>query len=116
DPAKKGLLYLGTETGMWVSFDDGAHWQALRLGLPTVPVTDLVIAGDDLAIATQGRGFWILDDLGVLRQMGEVAKASRWLYTPSRVTRVAGASVPRGDAGSNPPPGARIRWWLEKAP
>ena len=117
DPVRKGLLYAGTETGMWVSFDDGAHWQGLRLGLPTVPVTDAIIAGDDLAISTQGRGFWILDDLGVVRALSPGApKTAVRLYAPSRVTRIAGASVPRTDAGSNPPIGARIRWWMEKAP
>ena len=117
DPVRRGLLYAGTETGTWVSFDDGARWQGLRLGLPTVPVTDLVVAGDDLAIATQGRGFWILDDLGVLRQISAAsARASRWLYQPTRVIRLAGASVPRETAGSNPPVGARVRWWLDDAP
>lgn len=101
---------------MFVSFDDGGHWQGLRLGLPTVPVTDAVVAGDDLAISTQGRGFWILDDLGVIRSLEGSTRSPYRLYPPSRTVRMAGVSVARTDAGSNPPVGARIRWWMEKAP
>ncbi|HLE85236.1 MAG TPA: hypothetical protein VJG13_12930, partial [Thermoanaerobaculia bacterium] len=70
DPVRRGLLYAGTETGAFVSFDDGARWQPLELGLPVVPVTDLKIQDDDLVAATQGRAFWILDELGPLRQVG----------------------------------------------
>src|SRR5579864_5596980 len=64
---KKGLLYAGTETGIYVSFDDGDHWQSLQLNLPTVPVYDLAIHENDLTVATHGRAFWILDDLSPLR-------------------------------------------------
>jgi photosystem II stability/assembly factor-like uncharacterized protein len=69
DPERRGLLYAGTETGVHVSFDDGWHWQSLRLNLPAVPIHDLVVVGSDLAVATHGRGLWILDDLTPLRQM-----------------------------------------------
>jgi len=71
DPAHKGLLYAATELGVTVSFDDGAHWQPLQLNLPTVSVRDLVVHGDDLVIATHGRGFWILDNMTPLRQVDE---------------------------------------------
>lgn len=69
DPNRKGLLYAGTETGVWVSFNDGVWWQPLQLNLPKVPVHDLTIKEDDLVAATHGRGFWILDDISALRQM-----------------------------------------------
>jgi len=68
-PDAKGLLYAGTETGVWVSFDDGAHWQSLQTNLPNTPIHDLVVHGNDLTAATHGRAFWVLDDLAPLRQM-----------------------------------------------
>ena len=67
DPARRGLLYAGTETGVHVSFDDGAHWQPLQRNLPVVPIHDLVVKDSDLIAATHGRSFWILDDLTPLR-------------------------------------------------
>src|SRR5207302_7480629 len=69
DPARKGLLYAGTETGVYVSFDDGTVWQPLQLNLPVVPITDLAVQDSDLVASTQGRAFWILDDLSTLRQL-----------------------------------------------
>jgi len=69
DPVRRGLLYAGTERGMYVSFDDGAHWQPLQLNLPITPVTDMVIHRNDLVVSTQGRAFWVLEDLPVLRQI-----------------------------------------------
>src|SRR4030095_719902 len=69
DPVRKGLLYAGTEYGMYASFNEGATWQSMRLTLPVVPITDIVVKHNDLAIATQGRSFWILDDLSPLRQL-----------------------------------------------
>ena len=69
DPMKKGLLYAGTETGMYVSFNDGRDWQSFQLNLPIVPITDLVVKENDLVVATQGRSFWILDDLTPLHQL-----------------------------------------------
>ena len=84
DPRRKGLLYAGTETGVFVSFDDGARFQPLKLNLPTVPVHDLVVKGDDLVLATHGRAFWILDDLAPLRQWTDAAaKADVHLFEPS---------------------------------
>uniref|UniRef100_A0A832I2W2 Glycosyl hydrolase n=1 Tax=Eiseniibacteriota bacterium TaxID=2212470 RepID=A0A832I2W2_UNCEI len=117
DPARKGLLYAGTETGVFVSFDGGARWQGLQLNLPVTPVTDLVVAGDDLVAATQGRAFWCLDDLGPLRQLAADPRADAVrLYTPDTAVRLGGAGVPRNDAGRNPPAGALVRWWLRDAP
>src|SRR5579885_3259291 len=88
DPARRGLLYAGTETGIYVSFDDGAHWQSLRLNLPVVPIHDLVIKDDDLVVATHGRSFWILDDISPLRQMSdEVREARAHLFQPRPTVR-----------------------------
>ena len=72
DPKKRGLLYASTEKGVYVSFDDGERWQSLRLNLPATSVRDLIVKDDDLAVATHGRGFWILDDIARLRQMRSV--------------------------------------------
>jgi len=86
DPKRKGLLYAGTETGAYVSFDDGEHWQSLQQNLPVVPITDMVVKNDDLVISTQGRAFWILDDLAPLRQLtGDVLKQPVVLLDPRDV-------------------------------
>ncbi len=119
DPVRRGLLYAGLENGVWISFDEGAHWQPLQRNLPVVPVTDLEVHGDDLAISTQGRSFWILDDLGLLRQLTpEAAHARAGLFDPSPAIRMAGGGFgfPRADVGQNPPVGARIRFALDHAP
>lgn len=84
DPVRKGQLYAGTETGVYVSFDDGEHWQNLQQNLPIVPITDLVVKDDDLVVATQGRSFWILSNLTLLRQLtDEVQLADLYLFEPS---------------------------------
>ncbi len=83
DTVKRGLLYAATETGVFVSFDDGGHWQSLQINLPRSPVHDLVVKGDDLVVATHGRSFWILDDVTPLRQVAQASAAtSAFLYTP----------------------------------
>ncbi len=88
DPERRGLLYCGTETGVWVSFDDGARWQRLRNNLPVVPIHDLVVKEGDLVVATHGRSFWILDDLTPLRRIaGEVAQADAHLFPPRPAVR-----------------------------
>lgn len=88
DPVRRGLLYAGTETGIHVSFDDGEHWQSLRLNLPVVPIHDLVIKGTDLVAATHGRSFWILDDITPLRYIGEqVQDAPVYLFKPRPAVR-----------------------------
>ena len=69
DPKRKGLLFAGTESGVYVSFDDGDHWQSLRLNMPASSVRDLLIKDDDLVVGTHGRGIWILDDITPLRQI-----------------------------------------------
>jgi hypothetical protein len=121
DPKKKGLLYAGTEMGVFVSFDDGAHWRPLKLNLPTVPVHDLTVKDDDLVVATHGRAFWILDDVSPLRQYSdELAQKNEHLYAPSTAYRIqAGASNPKHAskvAGQNPPAGAVIYYYLKDAP
>lgn len=83
DPVRRGLLYAGTETGIHVSFDDGARWQSLRLNLPVVPIHDLVVQGSDLVAATHGRSFWVLDDISPLRQMHEeIQQQAAHLFKP----------------------------------
>ena len=88
DPVRRGLLYAGTETGIHVSFDDGEHWQSLRLNLPVVPIHDMVIKDSDLVVATHGRSFWILDDVTPLRQVSEeIQHTSVHLFKPRSTTR-----------------------------
>ena len=119
DPKRKGLLYAGTETGVWVSFDDGAHWQTLQLNLPTTPVHDLIVHGDDLAVATHGRAFWVLDDLSPLRQMSaSIAGEDAHLFTPAGATRTRrGHFRPRRyPIGENPPEGAILYYWVKQEP
>jgi len=110
-PGRAGLLFAGTEFGAYVSFDDGANWKPLRLGLPVTPVTDMRIIRHDLVISTQGRSFWILDDITPLEQLtSELASAGAHLFTPRPAYRFRY----RGGAGSGPaapefpPPGAMI--------
>lgn len=122
DPARRGLLYAGTETGVFVSFDDGAQWQSLQLNLPTVPVYDLTVHENDLAVATHGRGFWVLDDLTPLRQATEaLASSDFYLYRPEPAYRVRGnnfyatssSGAPSSPlAGQNPPAGAILDYYL----
>jgi len=114
DPETPGLLYAGTERGVWVSFDDGGHWQPLQLELPIVPITDLAVKDGRLAAATQGRGFWMLDDLAPLRQLStEVARAPVHLFAPAPAWRIDGAQVEEdAGRGNNPPPGAVVDFIL----
>jgi photosystem II stability/assembly factor-like uncharacterized protein len=120
DTARKGLLFAGTETGIWVSFDDGTKWQSLQLDLPTVPVHDMTIHGNDLAIATHGRSFWILDDISPLREMtAETPNDDVHLFKPETAYRFRGVGfrLPGGvAAGENPPSGATIDYMLKIAP
>jgi photosystem II stability/assembly factor-like uncharacterized protein len=114
DPVRRGLLFAGTERGVWVSFDDGGSWSTLQLELPIVPVTDLAVKEGDLIAATQGRGYWILDDLSPLRQL-DLAKTAGTvhLFEPRPTPRVRSSrnDKPRG-AGSNPPPGVLFSYVL----
>jgi len=118
DPKRKGLLYAGTETGIWVSFDAGARWQTLQLNLPVVPIHDLVIKNDDLLVATHGRSFWVLDDVGPLRQWSEQTAASEAVLFPPRATpriRFPDQVNKRQPAGENPPAGAILYYYLKTA-
>ena len=114
DPARRGLLYAGTETGVFVSFDDGAAWSALQRNLPTVSVRDISVRQGDLAIATHGRAFWILDDIAPLRELAADASPDARLFAPRDAVRIrpysdeAEASPPEVPAGENPPYGAAI--------
>ena len=121
DPKRRGLLYAGTEEGVFVSFNDGANWRPLKLNLPTVPVHDLVIKENDLVVATHGRAFWILDDVSPLRQYNDdVAKKDVFLYTPATAYRIqageSGERHPSKRTGQNPPVGAVIDYYLKDAP
>jgi photosystem II stability/assembly factor-like uncharacterized protein len=120
DTERLGLLYAGTERGIYVSFDGGAEWQSLQLNLPHVPVYDITVHDNDLAIATHGRGFWILDDITPLRQArAMIASAGAHLYTPEPACRVhvAGGFGPANHgAGQNPPAGAFIDYYLQSTP
>ena len=121
DPKRRGLLYAGTEEGVYVSFNDGADWRALKLNLPTAPVHDLIVKDNDLVVATHGRAFWILDDLTPLRQYSDdIAQKDAFLYQPAAAYRIqAGASGevhPSKRTGQNPPAGAVIYYFLKDAP
>lgn len=117
DPQRAGLLYAGTERGMYVSFDDGERWQPFQLNLPIVPVTDLAVRQGELVVATQGRGFWVLDDLTPLYQLApEVSESEMWLFRPKPTYRVDGyrARNPRA-AGTNPEAGVVVHYRLAEA-
>ncbi|WP_299318907.1 glycosyl hydrolase [uncultured Maribacter sp.] len=104
DPKKKGLLYAGTETGMYVSFNDGASWSPFQMNLPIVPITDLTIKDDNLIVATQGRSLWIIDDLTVLHQLDESKKnANTILFKPKDSYRTKGRATkkPSKTSGQN---------------
>ena len=119
DPKRKGLLYAGTESGVFVSYDDGADWESLQLDLPVVPVHDLVVHGDDLVLATHGRGFWVLDDLSPVRQHTDQLKdESVHLFAPAVAVRshYSHSSHKSHTAGENPPGGAVIYYQLKDKP
>ena len=123
DPNRRGLLYAGTETGLYFSFDDGENWQSLQLNLPIVPITDLIVhKGErDLVAATQGRAFWILDDLAVLHQMPSATSATdAFLFKPEDTYRMPGGGgfeLPStATLGKNPPNGASIYYYLKNKP
>ena len=123
DDRHAGLLYAGTESGVYVSFDDGDHWQSLRLDLPVTSVRDIDVHGDDLVIATHGRGFWILDDATPLRQLTPaVTAAAAWLFAPADAVRFRmpdfiGTPMPDEEPkAENPPDGAYIDYALNRPP
>ena len=122
DPKRRGLLYAGTELGIFVSFDDGDNWQALQLNLPPVSVRDMAIHGDDLIVATYGRGFWVLDDISALRQLnGDVTGSDAFLFRPADAALLPpntdnGTPTQKDEAeAENPPTGAIIDYYLKSA-
>ncbi len=124
DPTRKGLLYAGTERGAWVSFDDGANWQSLRMNLPIVPVHDITIKDGDLIVATHGRSFYVIDDLSPLRQVMPTTLArDAHLYKPRDTYRIdwgggrgagGGGRGGAGGVGANPPSGVIVYYTLSK--
>ncbi len=123
DPARRGLLFAGTETGLYVSADDGVSWNSFQRNLPAVPITDLAIKNDDLVVATQGRSFWILDDLTPLRNWSDsVAGESAHLFPPRPSVRIQtrkpdeDAEESPGPVGKNIPNGVIVNYWLKEKP
>jgi photosystem II stability/assembly factor-like uncharacterized protein len=122
DTKRRGLLFAGTERGAYVSFDDGAHWQSLQYKLPTTPVTDLLVHDDALIAATQGRGFWMLDDIEPLRQLTpELAAKPMYLFTPLMTLRMEGGGGGRrgrgaSTEGQNPPNGVIVDYIVNAKP
>jgi hypothetical protein len=120
DRVKKGLLFAGTELGVYFSINDGDSWQPLQLNLPISPIHDLVIKDNDLVIATHGRAFWILDDISPLRQLTSEAQSEQaHLFTPGTAMRIRATThgdtpiPPEEPAGENPPPGAIFYYYLK---
>jgi hypothetical protein len=120
DPDRAGLLYAGTEFGIYVSFDNGTHWQSFQLNLPVTPVTDIKIAHKDLVLSTQGRSFWILDDLTPLHQLNDqVASAQAALFEPREAVRTparGGGGLGGRSGVQYPLPGAMIDYYVSSAP
>jgi photosystem II stability/assembly factor-like uncharacterized protein len=132
DPRRRGLFYAGTEFGLYISFNDGGVWQPFQLNLPVTPISDLLLHHDDLVVATQGRGFWLLDDVTLLHQLGDLGSTkSPRLFRPRDTYRIEGgwrkpgAYMSQDDfhgglietdrIGENPPPGAMIFYYLPAA-
>jgi photosystem II stability/assembly factor-like uncharacterized protein len=124
DTARPGLLFAGTETGVYVSFDDGGRWQPLKIGLPVVPVHDLLVKDGDLVAATHGRGFWVLDHAALLRQFDAAAlNEPVHLFAPETTVRFRASAEAAGGfgndvtgSGENPPAGVSIPFYLKDAP
>jgi photosystem II stability/assembly factor-like uncharacterized protein len=123
DPKRKGLLYAGTDTGMYVSWDQGDHWQPLFLNLPATPITDLQVHENDLVISTFGRSLWVLDDITPLREINpQITKADAHLFVPATAMRVRWDNYQdtpfpiETPAGQNPPDGAILDYYLKTLP
>lgn len=120
DPEREGLLYAGTEYGMFVSFDDGRSWQPFQMNLPVTPITDIKVVRGDLVLSTMGRAFWVMDDLGAVRQWNsQVAAADAHLFKPKEAYRGPAASyfgraAPGPDQPEWSPAGAMLDYWLGK--
>jgi photosystem II stability/assembly factor-like uncharacterized protein len=126
DPVQKGLLYAATELRLYVSFDDGDHWQSLQRNMPVTSVRDVLVHGDDLDVATHGRGFWVLDQIGALREVAakgsRIATSDAYLFTPGETYAIRaggqnGTPLPHEEPqGENPPSGVVAYYWLKTAP
>ena len=126
DTKQKGLLYAATELRVYISFDDGDQWQPLQLNMPVTSVRDIVVHGNDLAVATHGRGFWVLDQMTALRQIAANGKAieaaGAWLFTPGKTWAIHqggqnGTPLPQEEPQElNPPAGVLAYYWLKSAP
>ncbi|HTM25239.1 MAG TPA: hypothetical protein VL225_08600 [Vicinamibacterales bacterium] len=123
DPVRRGLLFCGTERGVYVSFDEGDRWQSLQLNLPATSMRDLAIKDDDLIVATHGRGFWMIDDMTALRQIdAKTAIADAVLFRPAAAVSLPapseqGTPLPKDEpSADNPPAGAIIDYYLKAAP
>ena len=124
DPGRKGLLYAGTETGVYVSFDDGGHWQSIRLNLPVVPIHDLLIKDGDLVAATHGRSFWVLDNVALLHQVTPATTTDAVkLFQPRTTVRFGRGAALAGNFaaassidGVNPPTGVVVPFYLKDKP
>ncbi|MEM6736207.1 MAG: glycosyl hydrolase [Bacteroidota bacterium] len=114
DPNERGLLYAGTEAGMYVSFDDGGSWQPFQMNLPIVPITDLAIKDDNLIAATQGRSFWLIDDLTPLHQVADAKDKSHYLFKPMDSYRMGGGDGKESKiAGTNHPGGVIVNFFVQ---
>ncbi|HJT30011.1 MAG TPA: hypothetical protein VJ784_21520 [Pyrinomonadaceae bacterium] len=120
DPHRRGLLFTGTERSVFVSFDDGDHWQSLQLNLPPASMRDLAVHADDLIVGTHGRGFWVIDNITLLRQLSDdIAKSSAYLFQPADAYLLTpgndnGTPMPRDEPiAENPPFGAMIDYYLK---
>ncbi len=118
DKNRKGLLFAGTESGMYISFNDGKNWQPFQLNLPIVPITDLAIKNNDLIVATQGRSLWVLDDITPLEKLNkEIISSNNWLFSPRPAYRLRGGSAKSSlTAGQNPPNGVVFHYYLKDKP
>jgi hypothetical protein len=117
DVVKRGLLFAATETGVYVSFDDGARWRSLQLNLPRVSVRDLAVKDNDVVAATHGRSFWVLDDINILRALADsITNRSAYLFKPNKAVRFAGGGGFTSRAGENPPCCAMIDYYLREKP
>ncbi len=121
DPKQRGLLYAGSETKVWVSFDDGDHWESLQVNMPATSIRDLIIKDDDLVVGTHGRGFWILDDISPLREVGRLsASTPAHLFPPTLATRVrysmyTDTPIPVDEPRApNPPDGVTLHYQLQR--
>src|SRR5262249_37854748 len=111
DPVRKDLLFAGTEYGLWISFDGGKQWQSFQHGVPVTPISAMLVYHDDPIVATEGRGFWVLDDMASLRQLTPAVASERLhLFTPTAAVRLSAGARSGGLGGS-----AMIRYSLDES-